>query len=219
MRQFSRAVEDFDEPYTPAYLGLGRAYFEADRFTEAIALFDAGLQVEDTASIRSWRCFTKNRIGVRADPGEGDSSFREALADCDIAIAQDPSYWWSYNTRGFSHLLLGNYDDAVSDWRAAAARHNDPAYALENIGLAYISAERWQAALDHTSEFIRDHGTGSAWNWLARAVAADQLGSGEAAEALERWRELRNPGDVEALKRYLSQELHRYVESALDRPG
>lgn len=210
---FREALDEFDEPYTPAYVGLGRAYLEADRFDEAIEAFDAGLQAEDSVSARSWRCFAKNRIGVEGAPSEAERYFREALADCNAVIEQLPGYWWSYNTRGFIHLLMGNYDEAVSDWRAAAARHSDPAYALENIGLAYISANQWQEALDYTGEFNRDHGTSSSWNWLARAVATDRLDLDEAGQALERWKELRSSNDVESLKRYLPVELHNYIDS------
>ena len=197
----------------PAYLGLGRAYFEAGRFREAIEAFDDGVQAEDSASVRSWRCYAKNHLGVDGAPSEAERYFREALADCNSAIEQLPSYWWSYNTRGFAHLLLGNYDDAVSDWLAAAARHSDPAYALENIGLAYISANQWQEALDHTTEFNRDHGTSSSWNWLARAVATDQLDLDEAEHALERWKELRSSRDVEQLKLYVPVDLHNYIDT------
>ena len=216
IESFREALDDFDAPYLPAYIDLGRAYVEASRLDEAIEAFDASLLEEDSVSARSWRCFAQNHAGVEGVRGDAERHFREALVDCNVAVEQNPDDWWAYNTRGFTHLLLGDYDEAILNWRAAAARSSDPAYALDNIGLAYLSDNQWQSALDYTSEFNSDHGTNSSWNWFARAVATDKLGLDEAGQALERWEELRSEDDGETLKSYLPEELHSYIDSPQD---
>ncbi len=83
--------------------------------------------------------------------------------------------------------------------------------ATENIALAMANLGRWQEALD-TTDRVNELLPEMSWNWLFRAVAADQLGMNElATSAYERWTDLSGPGDQYALGLYLDENLRHYL--------
>ena len=73
---------------------------------------------------------------------------RDALADLDHAVRQQPGAAWLLVTRAMVHRLLGGYDAALADADLAGRLDPDePGVHRERAGV-HLATGRWREALD-----------------------------------------------------------------------
>ena len=144
----------------------------------------------------------------------GDAT--RVVEDSTRSIQLDADNWVPYNYRAFGHFLLGEDAEAERDWTAASEHRPDPlgkAWVRENLGLIYMRSERWTDALSLTYE-LTAMDPSSPWVALFAWIAADKIGDQDTAElSRARWTALSEPSTVEALRVYLPEDLHRYLDS------
>ena len=203
--RFTRALM-LRPDWAEVYLARGRNLSALKLYQEAIQDLSKGLALADEPQLYAARCFDYLKLG----------QLEKALQDCSQAINGDPYDWVPFNYRGFINYLLGNDRKAVRDWERAATYRSQPsskAESLENLGLVYLRVGEWRRALDQ-ADYVSMLSGKSAWNYLFRGIAADQLGEENvAANALDAWRQFRTPSDIQAMRSYLPTPLHGYLES------
>lgn len=124
------------ESYTPKGLGhqlVGQASQalvngderEAMAFARQVLSYSA-MQPQDVANAQNILCIAHMRLG----------QLKEARRACDQAIALQADNWRFYNNRGLAHMLLGDMEAAVSDYRKALSLAPDAAQVQSNLNLA-----------------------------------------------------------------------------------
>jgi tetratricopeptide (TPR) repeat protein len=134
----NRAIEDFnqaiaiDPTFNPGYVDRGTAYLALFDYAHALQDLDHADQVKpDDAVILVNRCRARGEWGQELD---------KARADCDRALALNPSQlgFTVYMTRALVRYRQGDNDGAVADATAGLAiMHGDP-WGLYVRGLARI---------------------------------------------------------------------------------
>jgi tetratricopeptide (TPR) repeat protein len=202
---YTKALE-VDPNHADAHFALGAAYAADERYQDAIASYSEGLVIRDDAYGYAGRAFAQLRIG----------NAMSAVEDSTRSIELNADNWVPYNYRAFGQLLLGDVAEAERDWEAAAEHRPDPlgkAWVRENLGLIYLRSERWKDALSLTNELTAIDPS-SPWVALFAWIANDKIGERDAAEsARSRWTELSGPSDIEALRVYLPEDLHSYLDT------
>ena len=158
-----------------AYNNRGKYFFDAGRYTEALADYEQALAL-DPKPARSYfakgsalgrmgrvdealECFDRaleldptlvearsDRAGVRLMKGD----IPGAIADLDVAIKLNPGFRGSYVNRGSAYAMTGDLERAVADYRHAIDMdpHHPKVYELWGaIGDALVTLERPQEAV------------------------------------------------------------------------
>jgi Flp pilus assembly protein TadD len=120
-------AESYGDARAAAYEGEGIALAQLGRSNEAMAMLTKAV----TANPAAWRAW--NALG-----GEYDSkrAWTEAETAYDHALSDSDSAPVALNNRGFSRLMQGRLDDAVTDFVAALGKKPDLAAARNNLRLA-----------------------------------------------------------------------------------
>ncbi|MEO1070308.1 MAG: tetratricopeptide repeat protein [Cyanobacteria bacterium J06638_6] len=77
-----------------------------------------------------------------------------ALADCDLAVALDPSLDQAYNNRAMCHAALGNLATAIDDYNRAVDLNPFNSRARINLGATLRQAGAFDSALDCFDEAL-----------------------------------------------------------------
>lgn len=188
----------------------GRVYGYIGQYQKAIDDITESMRLENSETERT-------RLQVRralfsAENGDFDG------AELDLSTAKVilPRYNYTYLVQGLVNLLRNRNVASIQEFqRAADLRESDfsKAHALENIGIAWLRESAWRRAFDNTTN-INSISDRTSWNWLVRAIAADQLGQQVSAQiALDRWHQLKDPLDAEAIRNYLPPNLRWYIDA------
>lgn len=97
-------------------------------------------------------------LGIDEDATDYFKAYRseaqKVVNKCTQSIQLDPSVSNdAYLYRGLAHIILGNTDKAISDFKNLTSRGNENAAVYySNIGIASYNARRWNAAIDAFKE-------------------------------------------------------------------
>jgi tetratricopeptide (TPR) repeat protein len=127
MADFNKAVA-LDPTYATAFVDRGTAYDNKGDHEHAIADFDAAIKLDP----KSPEALT-GRCAARAEAG---NDLQQALADCEQSLAIRGKDAGALNSRGFTYLRLGKFDEAIADYNAALKSNPKLASALYGRGLA-----------------------------------------------------------------------------------
>ncbi len=114
--------------------------FMASRYEEALAL-SARHHQEFAAEITDDDRFGQALLLSRTE------QHGPALAAYAALIDQPQPYLLAYSNRGYTHLLLGNYEAALADFEQVISFEAAPAYAYANQGLALLKLGQEAAGL------------------------------------------------------------------------
>jgi len=127
MNDFNKAVE-LDPSYAMALIDRGTAYDNKGDHEHAIADFDAAIKLDPkSADALTGRC------AARAEAG---SDLQQALIDCEQSLAIRGKDAGALNSRAFTYLRLGKFDEAIADYNSALKSNPKLASALYGRGLA-----------------------------------------------------------------------------------
>jgi tetratricopeptide (TPR) repeat protein len=127
LTDFNKAVE-LDPTYAMALIDRGTAYDNKGDHAHAIADFDAAIKLDP----KSPDALT-GRCAARAEAG---NDLQQALADCEQSLAIRGKDAGALNSRAFTYLRLGKFDEAITDYNAALKSNPKLASALYGRGLA-----------------------------------------------------------------------------------
>ena len=132
-RLYSHALE-LDGAKAGADSNYGELYLTAlGRFGEAVALTTRGLDLDPFNPAAHLRAIIPLHLARR---------FEETIRKCDRAIELWPEYAESHRWKGCSLLSLGRVEESVAALRAAARLSDGNAWALFNLGVALVAANR-----------------------------------------------------------------------------
>ena len=133
---YDTAIKDYSKaiqlsPSADAYTSRAGAEFAKGDYAAAIQDETAAITLgpTDAAGVYGTRCF------FRAITGD----LKNALADCNQALALLPGNPGVLNIRGFTYLKMNNADAAIADYNASLAGIAGVAPALYGRGLAELS--------------------------------------------------------------------------------
>jgi tetratricopeptide (TPR) repeat protein len=100
-----------------------------------------------------------NRCWLRATSA---LDLEAALADCDAAIAADPTFGAAWDSRGLVHLKRGEYEAALADYERALEINASDAHYLYGRGLARQALGRLEEAqADFAAAEVAEPGIGA----------------------------------------------------------
>lgn len=177
------------------------------------------------AEAYSIRAFSEYKRGLELQIAQGSKKeaggfYDSSAEDCAEAEKLDEHYWVPIHYLGFAHFLRGDNTKAANAWKAASRKRmstKEVAGSIENIGLAYLSAGDWKSALQNTELVLLVHpkAKDSPWNALFQGIALTKLNRMEEANrAFAIWKNGSEESDAIALKQYLGEDFHQYIDSA-----
>lgn len=83
---------------------------------------------------------------------------KEAIELLDKAIKKDPKYIGAYINRGADKSALGNFNDAILDYKTALNLDEGNTLALYNIGNNYKRLENYNAAIEYYDKALDSKG-------------------------------------------------------------
>ena len=123
----TRSIQLFSDE-APPYLVRGWAEQQKKEYDQAIADFTLAIQhYAQLADAYNSRCWTRDLANI---------DLPLALADCNRAVQLDPKNADDLDSRGFTHLRLGQWSNAIADYTAALALNPKLASSLYGRGLA-----------------------------------------------------------------------------------
>ena len=200
-------VESSAPDYVDARMGVANAWFYSQQYDKAIVEFTYVLKKKaDSVEAAIGLANAYQRLGQR----------QQQIAAYDIAISIEPRQWLHYNSRATAHLMDGNNEDAIQDFRQAARLASpvkaDQATALENIGLIHLREQQWNQAYQHADE-VNKLDAKHSWNWLIRGIAAAKLKRNvDAYVSFDEWFKYRRSTDPYLLKQFLPESIHAFVD-------
>ena len=241
VRRWRAAAEDRQEGDPRSLLASARAHSAAGRHAEALADYDAALELDPRSADGYYaRGLCKAKLGRLA----------ESLADYDAALELDPRHPRAYADRGASKATLGRYAEAIPDldraleldpqseavyYNRAVARAGlgryaesladfdavlglDPRHALAHYGrgLSDFKLRRYAAAIDDLSRCL-ELDPSSATAYYYRGLSKQKLRRyEEALEDYQRSLELDPSSALAYAERGTVRAALGRVESALD---
>jgi tetratricopeptide (TPR) repeat protein len=161
-------------------MDLGMEYYEQGKFDEAIAEFQAAIELEpDNANAHrnlgtaygeqgKWeKAATAYEQAIRLDPDFGEAygdlvaayaalgRLEEAIATGEKAIELAPNYAMAHNNLGIAYDEQGRPDEAIAEWEEAIRINPDHYLAHYNLGLAYVNQGKLDEAIAEWKETIR----------------------------------------------------------------
>lgn len=153
---------DLDPLDAEAHFDRGAALAAMERWEEALAEFDASIELGDRHDPAHY-----NRGVALAELGR----LGEALAAFDSALTRDPADQASHYNRGVMLGELGRWAEALSAYDESARLGPDDEMVHNNRGVALAQLERWDDALAAFDEAVRVRPT-SASRWSRTQIAA-----------------------------------------------
>ena len=138
IEQFNRILEK-DPEYALAYEGLGRAFFQDNKYGEAEIKFRKAIELDP----RLWKAH--NFLGNIYDYQQ---RYEEAVTEYKSALAVKPDEGSLFNNLGVSYSLAGNHKKAVGAFNTALALKYTKSKVYNNLGLALAHLERYAQALE-----------------------------------------------------------------------
>ncbi len=188
-----------------ALYARGTAYSKARNYIAAEKDLTAAININNKShEYFSARAFARLKL----------ERYNDSYLDAKISLRLNPDNWAGYNYLGLACLKLKKYDEAKEAWKKAA----DNAYseeqasdALENISMVFLSEENWKGVIDH-AKLVDNLNKGKTWNSIFMAIAYDKLGQSDKYIPYRQiWNQNKDAGDIAALKFYLPQKLHGYL--------
>ncbi len=169
---FTKAIR-LNSAYPRAHYNRAEAYWQLNRYDEALADYTRAIELEPSLSSAYW-----GRGDVKKAQGLLDAAMPDfdkaiqldvnnekiynsrgnlkvqmkryalAIVDFDKAISIDPRYANAYNNRGNARHYLGYYQTALADYNKAIELNTDFARAYLNKGQTLVKLGRYQDALD-----------------------------------------------------------------------
>lgn len=209
-------------PSVQDHMELGMEYFEQGQFDEAIAEFQAAIELEPDCAdayrnmgtiygeqdslVEAVAAYEK-AIEIDPDFGEayGDLAgvyvnlerLAEAIATGEKGIELVPDYGMGHNNLGFAYHMQGMYNEAIAQYQEAIRIDPDSVKAHDNLGMTYYEQGRFDEAAAEWEESIHINPDS--------AIAHNNLGlvhynQGRLNEAVIEWEEaIRiNPDDAQS---------------------
>ncbi|WP_204140977.1 tetratricopeptide repeat protein [Halomicronema sp. CCY15110] len=131
---------DTDDPSSQAaeQFYIGNGLYEAGRYEEAIAAYDAALNIKPDKDEALY-----NKGNALSDLGR----YEEAIAAYDAALNIKPDKDEALYNKGGALVNLGRYEDAISAYDAALKIKPDYPEALNNKGVALWNLGRYEDAI------------------------------------------------------------------------
>ncbi|MCC7424035.1 MAG: tetratricopeptide repeat protein [Planctomycetaceae bacterium] len=199
-----KRASDLNAPEYDLRLNRGGVLFGARRYVEAIADFEAAAALRPDQSAPHRNLALVYRLqgddAARTKAGSGEELFKKAIEELDLAIDRAPQDAVAHSMRGDVSMRLGNAEEAIADFRKAAAREPNlarRAHSYHEIGLIHQRAGRLdEAAKEYLRALSFDDKEADTHRLLAEVY--NKLGQAEKAEASwTRYLELGDPkGDV-----------------------
>lgn len=136
--RYNRAFNDYDRAlildldYVAAYNNRGTAHQDLGQYQKALTNYTEAIRLDPNyAPARFNRCWTKAKNLGR---------FADALADCELAVQQDPDQAYALHGLGYVHQGLGETERAIEEYQQALAIDPDyePAkHNLRSLGALY----------------------------------------------------------------------------------
>lgn len=155
----------------------GLALVNQDRYQEAIAAFDAAIQLKPNVAV-AWisRGVALERLGNHA----------EALASHEQAIKLEPNNFLAWYNKGIQLQELGRYPEAIVAHEHSLKLHPNDIDTLYNLGVELEKVDRFPEALAAYDQVLRQAADDS-YTWNRRGVVLDCLGRhAEAVESYDR---------------------------------
>jgi Flp pilus assembly protein TadD len=149
------------EPATARAFEAGLAHMRAERYAEAVAVFERLVQAEPVLA------------GPHANLGIAYARLdreQEAVSALEAALRLDPDNAEVHNELGILHREAGRFEQARSHYQQALAARSDYAIAHRNLGiLCDIYLQDLRCAADHYQRYqaLVDGGDRQAEIWLA----------------------------------------------------
>jgi tetratricopeptide (TPR) repeat protein len=169
-----------DPALATVYFNAGFAYYEAKRYTEAVADFTRVLEVksDDIAALR-YRAYSyydlkdydrsiedasrliqleprnvRNYL-LRSVAYNEKGEYDKMIADCDQLLRFDPNSAEAYNNRGLAYDGKGEHDRAIADFNQALRLNPNYAEAYNNRGTAYNNKGEYDRAIADFNQALR----------------------------------------------------------------
>ncbi len=187
-----------DRPTDPAaFEALGSAYFEADRYSEAMHAFRRVVEL-NPASASAYDHIGHIHYRTGSPP-------QAAIDAYERGIANDPHYLGNYYGLGLLHSAkLGDYERAREAFeRGLAANPGDP-FLTANLGCNYARMGQIEKGIEILEEVVRlDSNQAFAFSWLA-LLYLHLMRLDESAEACRRENEIDENGPSHRLLGYIA---------------
>jgi len=116
------------EELASVFNNRGIAHSRNGEFELAVQDYDQAIRLSPNFfNALSGRCWNRAIVG---------RDLADAVADCDRALAINPTITYTRGSRGFAYLKLDNYGAAIADFDAALKAHPEDAPSLYGRGLA-----------------------------------------------------------------------------------
>ena len=210
---FTHAVE-LDPNYARAHAAMAGTYTFATirgwhftlRWCHAQSLAESHLQL----SMKDPTVLTHRIMSLlRSQQGRHE----EALAEAELMIALDPNDAESYDALGYVLIWAGRPEQAIEAYeKAMRLDPHYPAQYLERLGLAYFSAEQFEAAAESLARARKRNPGIAAWTL---AAAYGHLGrEEEAATTLKEYQEYRGWSSLGAVDAVVGYHPYKRREDA-----
>ncbi len=135
-----REALELDSEFAPAIAGMGIAFFELERYEEAIESIERVLVLAPELPEAS----SLHRVTGRALQELGRTE--EAAAQFARTLELDPRDTEALDRLGFLRFNAGRYEEAIEHYRALLDVNPSDATAHSNLGVALLSLERYEEA-------------------------------------------------------------------------
>jgi tetratricopeptide (TPR) repeat protein len=167
-------------PSANEHVALGTEYYEQGKLDEAVAEFQAAIELEPdnadayrnlgTAYLEQGKdeeAAAAYEQAIELDPDFGEAygdlagvyvdlgRLSEAIAIGEKAIELAPDYAMAYNNLGFAYYQQGMLDEAIAEYKEAIRINPDFVKARDNLGVAYMMQGRLDEAIAKFQECIR----------------------------------------------------------------
>ena len=124
---------------------IGEAYLAVDQPGEAIRYLEQARQIAPN----HLRFLNKLASAYR-----NNGQLQQALSLHNQILEANPKFDTAYNDRGFTYLLLGDFDAAEADFHSALSLDPDIAAALGNLASLYLNTERKAEARPYAQRLL-----------------------------------------------------------------
>lgn len=163
------------------YLKEGDAFYYGRRYDEAIASYQAALQLEPNL-VEAWLSLAKSL--------RRSGQYAEAIMANEEAIRRQPENPWGWFGKGYALLGMRQYEAALQSYEAAIQAEPNHSTFWKYKGYALIKLHRYREALDHFDKALRlNPGSAETYYWKAACYAAQnqsELAIDHLKEALRR---------------------------------
>lgn len=99
----------------------------------------------------------------------------EALAKFNTAIDKFARHWTAYERKGYVHLLLSDFDNAIESYKQSITIHPDQADAYSGLARVYMQSGKWAAAVEMLDKAIKNSVPHQSVYWQSRRIKGECL--------------------------------------------